>query len=168
MQEASRKVILSSRFVIWDTNKSVKKEACQCTVLHKTNKPQLNKTWKGTMLSKFTIKNWNRGFSFSHSFFDWHRQLEGGCLKVTLPPGDIFAMPAQFLHFVLTRSDTVAMGYSFLAEEHSNEIWKAIAEAIARQLSWPTVWNFKTSWKGWQFFSLNQQSLVLSLRLSWL
>ena len=40
-------------------------------------------------------------------------------------------MPAQFLHFVLTRSDTVAIGTNFLAEGHSDEICKAIAEEDA-------------------------------------
>ena len=40
-------------------------------------------------------------------------------------------MPAHFLHFVLTRSDTVAIGTNFLAKGHSDEICKAIAEEDA-------------------------------------
>ena len=40
-------------------------------------------------------------------------------------------MPAQFLHFVLTRSDTVDIGTNFLAEGQSDEICKAIAEEDA-------------------------------------
>ena len=40
-------------------------------------------------------------------------------------------MPSQFLHFVLTRSDTVAIGTNFLAQGHYEEIRKTIAEEDA-------------------------------------
>ena len=51
-----------------------------------------------------------------------------GCLRVTLNPGDIFAMPSQYIHTVLTCGDSVAVGTNFLSEGHSTQIMKAIIE----------------------------------------
>lgn len=44
--------------------------------------------------------------------------LEGGCLRVHLKAGDCLAMPARYLHMVLTKGDTVAFGTNFLAFGH--------------------------------------------------
>ena len=41
-------------------------------------------------------------FRFRPTFFGCHKRLEGGCLRVTLNPGDVFAMPSQYIHTVLT------------------------------------------------------------------
>ena len=67
-------------------------------------------------------------FRFRPTSFGCHKRLEGGCLRVTLNPGDVFAMPSQYIHTVLTSGDSVAVGTNFLSEGHSNQIMKAIIE----------------------------------------
>ena len=70
----------------------------------------------------------SNSFRFRPTFFGCHKRLEGGCLRVTLNPGDVFAMPSQYIHTVLTSGDSVAVGTNFLSEGHSNQIMKAIIE----------------------------------------
>ena len=41
---------------------------------------------------------------------------------VTVKPGDILVMPSQFLHFVLTKGNSIAIGSNFLAEGHADLI----------------------------------------------
>ena len=61
-------------------------------------------------------------FDIGLPFFVCHKRLEGGCAVITVKPGDILVMPSQFLHFVLTNGNSVAVGSNFLAEGHSNSI----------------------------------------------
>ena len=55
---------------------------------------------------------------FSPSFFENIDQLEEGCLRLHVRTGDILVMPANYLHFVLTTGDAIAMGTNFLALGH--------------------------------------------------
>ena len=56
------------------------------------------------------------------SLFACHKDLEEGCCRVVLKPGDIFAMPSEFIHFVLTRGDSIAFGTNFLSKGHMSTI----------------------------------------------
>ena len=56
------------------------------------------------------------------SFFACHKDLEEGCCRVVLKPGDIFVMPSEFIHFVLTRGDSIAIGTNFLSKGHMSTI----------------------------------------------
>ena len=65
----------------------------------------------------FNQKTWYSLFS-RPSFFGNIDQLEEGCLRVHVEVGDILVMPANYLHFVLTKGDAVSLGTNFLAMGH--------------------------------------------------
>ena len=65
----------------------------------------------------FNQKTWYSLFS-RQSFFGNIDQLEEGCLRVHVEVGDILVMPANYLHFVLTKGDAVSLGTNFLAMGH--------------------------------------------------
>ena len=65
-------------------------------------------------------------FCYKPTFFACHKRLEGGCAVITVKPGDILVMPSQFLHFVLMKGNSIAVGSKFLAEGHSDLIRSSI------------------------------------------
>ena len=65
-------------------------------------------------------------FCYRPTFFACRKRLEGGCAVITVKPGDILVMPSQFLHFVLTKGNSIAVGSNFLAEGHSDLIRSSI------------------------------------------
>ena len=52
---------------------------------------------------------------FGPTFFGNIDQLEEGCLQLHVTAGDVLAMPASFLHFVLSKSNAFSLGTNFLA-----------------------------------------------------
>ena len=64
----------------------------------------------------------------SPTFFGCLQNLEGGCYRVSLRAGDCLMMPAQYIHFVLTRGDSVPVGTNFLSMGHLPLIIKKMKE----------------------------------------